>query len=190
MRRRWRAFVLAALLCSGGFALGKGTYVYAKAELAQYLIARAWADAGNATAAHPPWPWADTYPIARLRVPARGIETFVLEGAHGQALAFGPGRLSASAALGAAGNSVVAGHRDTHFRFLAALEPGDVILVDLPTGRTVRYAVERAYVTHEHDVAPLQQTRAEPVLTLITCYPFDALRAGGPLRYIVEASAT
>jgi sortase (surface protein transpeptidase) len=26
-------------------------------------------------------------------------------------------------------------------------------------------------------------------LTLITCYPFGALRAGGPLRYVVTARA-
>jgi sortase A len=24
-------------------------------------------------------------------------------------------------------------------------------------------------------------------LTLVTCFPFDALRPGGPLRYVVEA---
>ena len=26
-------------------------------------------------------------------------------------------------------------------------------------------------------------------MTLITCYPFDALEAGGPLRYVVFADA-
>jgi len=190
MSRALRRLAPGALLCVAGLAIGKGAYVHAKAALAQHLIARAWAGTADARTPLPPWPWADTYPVARMRIPERHIETFVLEGAHGQALAFGPGRLSASAALGAPGNSVVAGHRDTHFRFLAALAPGDLILVDLPSGRTVRYRVERAYVTHEHDVEPLRQTAPAPLLTLITCYPFDALRAGGPLRYIVEARAT
>jgi len=26
------------------------------------------------------------------------------------------------------------------------------------------------------------------MLTLITCYPFDALNPGGPLRYVVRAA--
>jgi len=28
---------------------------------------------------------------------------------------------------------------------------------------------------------------ALPTLTLVTCYPFDAIAAGGPLRYVVSA---
>jgi len=190
MSIRLRTVLLLALVCIGGVAMGKGAYIYAKAELAQYLIARAWRAESLDTAAQSPWPWADTFPVARLRVPARGVDTFVLEGAHGQALAFGPGHLSASAEVGAIGNSVIAGHRDTHFRFLERLVPGDVVMFDLPRGRTVRYVVARAYVTDEHDVAPLAQSDSARRLTLITCYPFDALRAGGPLRYVIEAHAT
>jgi sortase A len=188
MNARMRVALLVALLCAGGVAMGNGLYVYAKAGLAQYLIERAWH--AGAEEARVPWPWADTRPIARMRIPARQIETFVLEGAHGQALAFGPGHLSVSADVGARGNSVIAGHRDTHFRFLATLVLGDVILLDLWQGRTVRYTVTHAYVTDELDVETLRQTDSDRKLTLITCYPFDALRAGGPLRYIVEAHAT
>ena len=35
----------------------------------------------------------------------------------------------------------------------------------------------------------MAQHGGEARLTLITCYPFDALRAGGPLRYVVTAKA-
>jgi len=30
---------------------------------------------------------------------------------------------------------------------------------------------------------------ATPRLTLVTCYPFDAIAPGGPLRYVVSAEA-
>ena len=30
---------------------------------------------------------------------------------------------------------------------------------------------------------------AVPTLTLVTCYPFDAINPGGPLRYVVVAEA-
>jgi sortase A len=181
------AAVVTACFVGGGVA-AKGAWIIMKAQTAQYLIARAWRNNEFADAPISPWPWADTQVLARLRVPALDIERFVLAGAHGQALAFGPGHLSGTPLPGDAGNSVIAGHRDTHFRFLRDLEPGDEIWLDLPHGQTVRYRVSNVWVTVETDMRPLAQ-RPDIHLTLITCFPFDALRAGGPLRFIVEARA-
>ena len=135
-----------------------------------------------------PWPWADTQVVARMRVPALDIEQFVLAGAHGQSLAFGPGHLAGTPLPGQAGNSVIAGHRDTHFEFLRELEIGTEIFFDLPHGQTVRYRISAAWVTVDTDMRPLEE-HSGAHLTLITCYPFDALRAGGPLRFVVEAEA-
>ena len=121
-------------------------------------------------------------------MPKLQVEQFVLAGAHGQALAFGPGHLSGSALPGDPGNSVIAGHRDTHFRFLRRLEPGDELFFDLPNGRTIRYRISNVWVTVDTDMRPLVE-RSDIHVTLITCFPFDAARAGGPLRFIVEAQA-
>ena len=35
----------------------------------------------------------------------------------------------------------------------------------------------------------LPRLTPEPTLTLVTCYPFDAVTTGGPLRYVVIATA-
>ena len=35
------------------------------------------------------------------------------------------------------------------------------------------------------DVIPIEGDREE--LILVTCFPFDAIKAGGPLRYVVWA---
>ena len=186
-----RLILFAAIVTGafiGGGTAARGGYIYAKAAAAQYLIERAWTRNEFAGHAIEPWPWADTQVVARLRVPDRHIRRFVLAGAHGQALAFGPGHLSGTPLPGEAGNAVIAGHRDTHFSFLRELEIGDEILLDLPHGTTVRYRVLRIWVTTDTDVRPLAE-RTEKYLTLITCYPFDALSAGGPLRYVVEATA-
>lgn len=181
------ATIVTALFVGGGSA-AKATWIYFKAQTAQYLIKRAWS--ANEFAATPisPWPWADTQVLARLRVPSLNVEQYVLAGAHGQALAFGPGHLSGTPLPGHAGNSVIAGHRDTHFEFLRKLEPGDEIFFDLPHGQTVRYRVNNIWVTVDTDARPLAE-HSEKILTLITCFPFDALRAGGPLRFIVAAQA-
>jgi sortase A len=188
MRRLILFAVIASAILIGGGTAARGAYIYVKAQAAQLLIERAWTRNDFDARALRPWPWADTHVLARLRVPARGIRQFVLAGAHGQSLAFGPGHLSGTPLPGDSGNSIIAGHRDTHFRFLRDLSIGDELLFDLPHGQTVRYRISRIWVTTDTDPRPLMQ-RHERYLTLITCYPFEALSAGGPLRYIVEAQA-
>ncbi|CAG0984458.1 partial sortase A, partial [Rhodocyclaceae bacterium] len=46
-----------------------------------------------------------------------------------------------------------------------------------------------AEIVDKSETRVLAQPPGETRLTLITCYPFDALRAGGPLRYVVTAHA-
>ncbi len=38
----------------------------------------------------------------------------------------------------------------------------------------------------EHDASVLRPAPGD-VLTLVTCYPFDAVVPGGPLRFVVRA---
>ena len=37
--------------------------------------------------------------------------------------------------------------------------------------------------------ARLAPDDGRPLLSLVTCYPFDAVAPGGPLRYVVTAAA-
>ena len=82
----------------------------------------------------------------------------------------------------------MAGHRDTHFAFLEHLGVGDRLWLETPDGAMHRYGVRGKGVVHESDTSPLEPA-AEPVLTLVTCFPFDAIQPGGPLRYVVRAVA-
>ena len=182
--RRLLALLLALAACQQLSAAG---LIKARAWLAPVLIERAWAQSLS-LGGRPvkPWPWADTWPVAKLRVPALGVERLVLAGDTGNALAFGPGHSSASASLGSAGLAVIGGHRDTHFAFLRALPSGARLQLQLPDGTWRAYRVESIEVVDAstHDLPRL--TGAERLL-LVTCYPFDALRANGPLRYVVGA---
>jgi sortase A len=110
----------------------------------------------------------------------------VLAGASGSAIAFGPGHVSGTPAPGASGNSVIGGHRDTHLAFLKNVKPGDELLVERPDGTRVAYQVRDALVLDKRDVWVTKQEGPRR-LTLVTCFPFDALRAGGPQRYVVFA---
>jgi sortase A len=169
--------------------IGTGLWIPAKAWLAQRLIARAWDQAMESGGPAPPWPWADTTPVARLAVARLGIDEIVLAHATGRTLAFGPGHLDGSPAPGEPGLSIVSGHRDTSFRFLADMAVGDEIRVQRADGAWLRYRVAAAGVVDERTARLPRIVNGPARLALTTCYPFDAIRPGGPLRYVVWADA-
>jgi sortase A len=181
-----RRLLLVCLLCVGFWQLGQGAYIPAKAWLAQELMQRAWSRGVQGIDQPAPWPWADTWPVARLSAKSGDVELIVLAGASGRTLAFGPGHISTSSLPGGTGNSVIAGHRDTHFGFLRDVEVGDSLTLETIDGRKLVYEVMGIDIIDSRRGSLLLDT-AEPMLSLVTCYPFDARRAGGPLRYIVTA---
>jgi len=178
--------IVSSLLCLGFWQFGQGAYIPAKAWVAQELMQRAWRKAGDGNGQPAPWPWADTWPVARMSAKGGDIELIVLEGGSGRTLAFGPGHLSISALPGETGNSIIAGHRDTHFQFLQFMQVGESIQVELPDGRRHLFQVTSIDVVDSRRGSLILDTDV-PTLSLVTCYPFDAMRAGGPMRYVVSA---
>ena len=181
MSPRGARLVLIGLLVLSAACFAASGRIYVKAWLAQRLLLRAWAETRAGAGPVTPWPWADTWPVALLSAPQHGIELIVLADASGRSLAFGPGHLAGTALPGAAGNTVLSGHRDTQFRFLKDLALGDEIRLETADGVTQVYGVTGTFVVHASDPDVGQETGA-PRLTLVTCYPFDAVVRGGPLR--------
>lgn len=182
------SFLLAATLIAGGFALtANALFIQAKAALAQVLLDQAW----QATlATHRPtkaWRWADTWPVARIEFPRLKQSAIVLSEGGGEALAFGPAHVAASAKPGESGTTVIAAHRDTHFSYIKDLKPGDHIDVTTPAGKTVRYRMTGSAIVHAQASGITTQAKSRR-LALVTCYPFDGFERG-PLRYIVFAEA-
>jgi sortase A len=179
---------IVLLACAGTASFGHGLYIHAKAQLAQVLLHAAWERTHATGIATKPWPWADTHPVARLIAPGQDADVLVLAGASGRTLAFGPGHLDGSAQPGDPGNAVITAHRDTHFRFLKDAGPGDLIVVERADGASRHFRIRKSYVAYARDLK-LPRDALVPTLTLVTCYPFDALNPGGPLRYVVVAEA-
>ncbi len=139
----WRRWLALVLLLGGLQQLSAAALIHAKAWLAPVLIDRAWSlTLAGGGAPVKPWSWADTWPVARLEVPALDVDLLVLAGDSGNALAFGPGHAWASAALGSPGLAVIGGHRDTHFAFLRDLWIGAQLQLQLADGRRRAYRVE------------------------------------------------
>lgn len=186
--RRVLATLAAACVAIAAWHGGQAAYLHAKAALGQWLLTRAWDEARAHGVAAKPWPWADTHPVARLTAPAHGVDLLVLEGASGRTLAWGPAHVAGTAQPGARGNAIVTGHRDTHFAFLRELRGGDVLVIETATGTKRRYRVERTFVADSAELKLPADERAT-TLALVTCYPFDAIDPGTPLRYAVVARA-
>jgi sortase A len=175
--RGGRALFLAA--CVVGVAtVAQGAWIPAKAALAQVLLDRAFAASLAAHRPARPWPWADTAPVARVAVPRLGVSEVVLSGGSGQALAFGPTLLRGTDRV-----TVLAAHRDTHFRFVKDLRMGDDVLVERIDGSRRRYRVT-AFQTVRWDHFAVPRHPARPLLALATC-----ATPHGPWRRIAWAEA-
>lgn len=184
-KRLTRGVSLLLILGALGL-LGQSAWIEAKAWLAQLLIAQAWEQSQHTGQPVRPWSWADTWPVARLSVPRLGLQRMVLAGISGRTLAFGPGWAEQSSSPGESGRTLVAGHRDTHFRFLSDLRQGDIILMQSGQGGIRRYRVSGTAVVDEA-AGWLMQRQGVDDLLLVTCYPFDSPVPGGSERFLVRA---
>jgi sortase A len=81
-------------------------------------------------------------------------------------------------------NSVIAGHRDSHFSGFDALEIGDLLNVETTYGRFA-YKIESFRIVEADDRTVIVPTPVA-TLTLSTCYPFFFV-GNAPKRFIVTA---
>ena len=195
LRKRQALGALAVVICALGACLtGRALYLHAKAAMAAVLIRQAWAESIRTGENRAPWSWADTHPVARLRIPRLRYDEIVLEGATPRTLAFGPARLRSAARFGEPGNMVLAGHRTSWFEPLEGIAVGDTIEVEWRHLRQPGVLTRRTYtVVSTHVIAPDDERLLTPTpndaLTLFTCYPFGR-GATSPQRFVVRAVPT
>lgn len=131
-----------------------------------------------------PGPTEVTDTLTRLSFPAQDKEFVVRDGGSRTNLLLGPAHMEWSPDPGEPGNSIIAGHRDTHFRFLKNVRKGDVITVDRG-GKRYEYRIVDFEIVRATDDRYYQPT-ATPMLTLVTCYPFYYV-GPAPKRFVVRA---
>ena len=186
MKRIGIVFVFCSLV-STTLLWGNSLKIYLKAELAQYLIAEAWAKTLLSGLETKPWNWADTWPVARLQVPEFDEDLYVLAGSQGNSLAFAPGHVEGSAFPEEFGTMVIGGHRDTHFSFLKELKTGSALYLQNKNGDWQYYLVSDKHIVDSREGPWIIDPNLEE-LHLITCYPFEQLVPSSPLRYVVVAN--
>ena len=182
----FRIIIPFCLACAGLVLFGQGAYIHAKAMLAQVLLERAFANTIATDRETKPWPWADTWPVARIEVKRIGASAIALAGSSGQALAFGPGHVEFTANAGERGTAVYSAHRDTHFRFLKDVRIGDEIELTRRDGKIFRYRADSSSVVR-FDASGIDPISDGYELVLSTCWPFDAATPGAE-RYLLHAT--
>lgn len=180
--------VITLIALAGALLVGKGLYMKAKAELSQVLLQRSFAAELSGQTGAKPWPWADFTTEAEITAPRLGETAVVLAGASGEALAFGPAHLSNTPQPGESGTAVIAAHRDTHFRWLKDVKPGDLLVVTRKDGRRLAFRAGEGRVAR-WDRSGIDAQAPGRNLALATCWPFEATTRG-PMRYIVTAELT
>ncbi len=173
-------------------------YFEAKAALAQHLMLSAWKDTVEkgrqlkkgtirTNVSIKPWPWADTWPVLKMKIPSIKSVALILKDASGESLAFGPGLLTGNIMPGDLGNSFIAAHRDTHFKHLDRLEKGALIIIEDRFKKIQQFKVDQIKIVDSRVEQPFVNT-SEIRVTLVTCYPLDAVEANTPFRYLVSAT--
>lgn len=186
LTRRSVYLTLSVLMVLGSvLMLGKAGWIHIKAQVAQVLLERAFSESMTRGTQVKAWAWADTWPVAKIRMERLGEEAIVLQGASGEALAFGPALLNETARPGERGTTVIAAHRDTHFAFLKDVALGDIVSVLRSDGLQFRYRVTGTRIV-DWRTSGIDRHAAGFNLVLSTCYPFDAVTQGSQ-RYLVEA---
>jgi sortase A len=122
--------------------------------------------------------------LGRLEIPRLKISAMVAEGTDDQVLGRAVGHIGSTALPGRPGNVALAGHRDTFLRGLGEVRENDVIRFVTLRGTYV-YRVEWSAVVEPGRVDVLDST-ATPSMTLVTCYPFQAV-GPAPERFVVRA---
>jgi len=183
--RKSKEFFLRAayylFLAGGTFQLGYATYVVLDAQAYQ-AIEKSRFDAMRP--AQGPRVLAEGDVIGEMKISRLALETILVQGESPKVLRRAVGHIPETALPGEPGDVALAGHRDSFFRPLRNIQPGDAISIKTLDGE-FEYQVEWTRVVLPSDVRVLAPS-SENTLTLVTCFPFYYV-GPAPKRFIVRA---
>lgn len=120
-----------------------------------------------------PLPTPSPQQAVRIQIPAIDVDAPVVQGDGWEQLKKGVGQLIGTPNPGQSGNMVLSAHNDVFgqiFQHLDRLENGDEVIV-YTNQRAYVYKVDQTRIVEPTQVEVLANTQ-EPVVTLISCYPY------------------
>ena len=127
--------------------------------------------------------------LTRIKIPALGVDTVVVEGTSASALEAGAGHYPSTPLPCEAGNVAIAGHRTTYgrpFANLDQLKNGDVITLQTPIGDCTYQVVREPFIISPRDFSVVANDPARQMLTLTTCHP----KGSAKQRLVIQADLT
>ena len=124
--------------------------------------------------------------LTRIKIPALGLDTVVVEGITPSALRAGAGHYPQTPLPCESGNVSIAGHRTTYgrpFGNVDQLKPGDTIELTTPIGGCVYQVAKAPFVVAPTEMSVIDPT-GERSLTLTTCHP----KGSAAQRLIIRAT--
>lgn len=124
--------------------------------------------------------------LTRIKIPALGLDTVVVEGITPSALRAGAGHYPQTPLPCEGGNVSIAGHRTTYgrpFGNVDELKPGDTIELTTPIGGCVYQVSRGPFVVAPSELSVIEPT-GERSLTLTTCHP----KGSAAQRLIIRAT--
>lgn len=177
-------------LAAGLFAVGYAGYIIADAQAYQAIQLRKFAHDVPIVEPHLP---GIGEPVGEIEIPRLALKAVILQGDSSQVLRRGVGHLPRTPMPGEWGNVGLAGHRDSFFRPLRHIRPGDMITLHTLKGQ-FQYRVESTRVVspakfvstgNDGNIEAMAPTENRD-LTLVTCFPFNYVGAA-PHRFVVRA---
>ena len=132
---------------------------------------------------------ADGDPLTRIKIPAIGVDTVVVEGTSASALRAGAGHYPDTPLPYENGNVAIAGHRTTYgkpFSELDKLKTGDVVILETPVGSCTYQITVAPRVILPTDFSVVANRLDQQLLTLTTCHP----KGSAEKRLYVQAKLT
>ncbi|MDP8938517.1 MAG: class E sortase [Actinomycetota bacterium] len=125
--------------------------------------------------------------LTRIRIPALGVDTVVVEGVTASALRAGAGHYPQTALPCEIGNVSIAGHRTTFgkpFANVDQLKTGDTIDLITPVGGCTYRISRDPWVVPPTEMSVLDAKGGDKTVTLTTCHP----KGSAAERLIVRAT--
>ncbi len=116
----------------------------------------------------------DGDPLTRIKIPAIGVDTVVVEGTSASALRAGAGHYPDTPLPCEVGNVAIAGHRTTYgkpFGELDRLKTGDVVILETPVGSCTYEITVEPKIVLPTELSIVANDVSRQLLTLTTCHP-------------------
>lgn len=184
MVKNMLTFIAYCVIAGALIFLTRASEMPLKALVGQYLLDDVWKKTLHSGTQTKPWASADFKVIGELKVPRLGVSRIVLNTASGEAMAWGVGQIDSIPMASNFSPIILAGHRDSHMKFMSKLRIGDQLDFQLADGSSQSYKITKSIILSKPEFHLIDKLVDHPQLILTTCWPFNATRPG-PERLIM-----